>query len=174
LATVDEPIHLANYDSDWPLRFDIEANRLRSALSAHDIAIEHIGSTAVPGMIAKPVVDITIGLKEWRSLDAVRQILAANGYEDLDQAGVPERVYFRCRVPKAFNVHVVRYAGVHWVNNLALREFLRTHPAQARAYSESKRIAFELSTRMLLDYSERKAAFLSELIEQARTWTGSH
>jgi len=47
--------NLANYDSDWPVRFDIEAIRLRSGLSAHDILIEHIGSTAVPGMIAKPV-----------------------------------------------------------------------------------------------------------------------
>src|SRR5713101_6215555 len=69
------------------------------------------------------VIDITIGLKEWRCRDEIRQILVANGYEDFDQAGVPERVYFRCRVPRAFNVHVVRYAGVHWVNNLALRGF---------------------------------------------------
>jgi GrpB-like predicted nucleotidyltransferase (UPF0157 family) len=152
----------------------LKANPLHTALSAHDIEIEHLGSTAISGMIAKPVIDITIGLKEWRSLDAVRQILAANGYEDLDQAGVPERVYFRYRVPKAFNVHVVRYAGVHWVNNLALREFLRTHPAQAQVYAASKRAAFEQSTRMLLDYSERKAAYLDKLVEQARTWATSH
>ena len=169
-TNVDEPIHLTDYDKAWPVLFEVEAHRLRGALSQHPVQIEHIGSTAIPGIIAKPVIDIMIGLKDWSFLGDVRQVLVAYGYEDLGEAGISERFYFRRRSSQAFNVHVVSLVGAHWVTNLALRDFLRSHPLKAIGYGALKRTALQASTQMLLDYSERKSACIGDLIEQALQW----
>jgi GrpB-like predicted nucleotidyltransferase (UPF0157 family) len=166
VAEIDEPIHLSPYDSRWPALFQAEERRLSVALPP-DIAIEHIGSTSVPGLIAKPIVDIMIGTPAHHDVPAVRGLLVSLGYEDMGEAGVSGRVYLRRRTGPAFNAALVEWAGPHWRTNLALREYLRTHPEAALNYANIKRNAFESGARSLLAYSDFKSSFLSRLIHRA-------
>jgi GrpB-like predicted nucleotidyltransferase (UPF0157 family) len=141
MAELDEPIHLCPYDPKWPALFASEARRILAALPA-DVSIEHIGSTSVPGLVAKPIIDIMLGLaRTHRDLDTVRTTLTNLGYEDMGEAGVPGRLYFRRRAETAFNVALVTRGGSVWIANLALREYLRTHPEAAREYADTKRAA---------------------------------
>ena len=86
-----EPIHLCPYDPEWPALFAAEGRRILAALSA-DVAIEHIGSTSVPGIVAMPIIDIMLGVAEpHRDLDSIRTRLPELGYEDMGEAGGPAR-----------------------------------------------------------------------------------
>jgi GrpB-like predicted nucleotidyltransferase (UPF0157 family) len=85
VSDLDEPIHLSEYDPRWPILFSAEIRRLSSSLPG-DLAIEHIGSTSVPGMTAKPIVDIMVGTEAHHSVDEVRSVLVYLGYEDMGEA----------------------------------------------------------------------------------------
>jgi GrpB-like predicted nucleotidyltransferase (UPF0157 family) len=166
MADVDEPIHFSAYDPQWPTLFRAEAQRISARLPT-DIAVEHIGSTSVPGLLAKPIVDIMVGTEAHHDLAAVRAALVALGYEDLDEAGVSGRIYLRRRADTAFNIALVRRGHSLWVSNLALRDYLRTSSEARREYTDMKRRAVESGIRSLLAYSDFKSAILRRLLGQA-------
>ena len=171
---VDEPVLVATYDPSWPRRFERERRRVARRLAGAAVAIEHIGSTAVPGLDVKPVVDILVGVAGPLADHAVTPRLQALGYELLGEAGVPGRLYFRRRLARdAFNVHVVAHDGALWENDLLLRDFLRTHPAEARAYAAAKRLAATEAPDSLVRYSELKADAIGALVRRARAESGA-
>jgi GrpB-like predicted nucleotidyltransferase (UPF0157 family) len=163
---IDEPVHLSPYDRQWPTLFAAEAARVSSSLPV-PAAIEHIGSTSVPGLLAKPIIDIMVGI-ESENWDDARRSLALLGYEDLGEAGVPGRLYFRRRAENAFNIHVVLREGPIWKDNLALRDHLRQDSEAARTYAQTKRSAIESGATMLLSYSAYKREILTRLLAAAR------
>ena len=168
--SIDELVYILDYDPSWPLAFAAEQRRLCEALSMPETDVEHIGSTAVPGLEAKPVIDLMLGALAFPPSEALTSRLQVIGYEALGEAGVPERLYFRRRAPDAFNLHVVRRNGDHWISNLALRDYLRAHPSEQRHYAQAKREAIALGRNTLISYSEGKAAIVSELTHRARKW----
>ena len=171
----DETIELEEYDEAWPEQFEREGVNLLETLadSVHDIA--HVGSTAVAGMVAKPVVDIMVGVD---SLEAINQHVVALqtiGYEYFGEARVEGRLYFRKRDDEGahYNVSVVLHQGEHWQNYLAVRDYLREHPSVAEEYGALKRRIFEDEGKTrLIAYSEAKAEFMEQLLEDARQWCG--
>lgn len=165
MPEIDEPVHLSPYNPKWPALFAAEAERIVSNLPLQ-IAVEHIGSTGVAGLPAKAIIDIMVGIQQ-KDTDGVRRGLRSLGYDDLGEAGVPGRLYFRKRVPHAFNVHVVHQDGPIWKSNIALREYLRHHSEAARQYADVKRSAIESGATMLLSYSEYKREIVTELITRA-------
>ncbi len=172
MAELDEPIEVVSYDQDWPKAFTREACHVQEVLRHSALAIEHIGSTSVPGLAAKPVVDIMVGLRELSLGSSETAALTSLGYENLGEAGVPGRLYFRKRRGQSFNVHVMLFGGSLWEGNLLLRDFLRAHPAEAAAYDAWKRTAAR-DAPFLLAYSDRKAPFVGQLIERAKRWRAS-
>ena len=82
MTELDEPIHLCTYDQHWPALFASEAQRIAAGLSVN-IATEHIGSTAIPGLLAKPIIDVMLGMDSYHSLPTIRSELVALGYEDM-------------------------------------------------------------------------------------------
>jgi GrpB-like predicted nucleotidyltransferase (UPF0157 family) len=166
VTDLDEVIHLSEYDPQWAVLFCAEAERISLALPA-DVTIDHIGSTAVPGLIAKPTIDIMVGAEPHQRLEAIRSALVDLGYEDMGEAGVPGRIYFRRRIGTAFNIALVLRGGPVWVANLAFRDHLRTNPEARREYAETKRQALDSGIQSLLAYSEYKSAVVSRLILQA-------
>jgi GrpB-like predicted nucleotidyltransferase (UPF0157 family) len=166
VSNLDEPIHLSKYDPQWPILFRAEAGRLSVSLPA-DLAIEHIGSTAVPGLIAKPIVDIMVGTQAHHDLDAVRSALVYLGYDDMSEAGVPGRIYLRRRSPTAFNIALVERGGPLWLSNLAFRNHLQRSPEARNEYARIKIEAVESGIRSLLKYSDFKGAIVSRLILRA-------
>ncbi len=167
MPTLDEPITLAIYQADWPVRFVAEQQRLAVALGLPASQIEHIGSTAVPGLTAKPTLDLMLG---WPSYPPPADLIAALvqlGYESLGEAGVPARHYLRLRTGRSANLHVVLQHGPHWRNNLALRDYLRANPTACERYVQAKRAAVANGATTLLSYSAAKAQMVSELLAQA-------
>jgi GrpB-like predicted nucleotidyltransferase (UPF0157 family) len=168
-SPIDEPVTLAVYDPDWPRQFEQERDLIVGALGESTAAVDHIGSTAVRGLTAKPIVDILIGIDRPAQDGAVRAALLALRYEDLGEAGVPDRLYFRKRDPgRNYNAHVVQFGGDHWQNNLLLRDYLRTHPNEASHYQSVKTMAAHIAGDSLIEYSRLKETFVSELLQRAR------
>lgn len=166
MASVDEPVRLAAYDPEWPRHFRSEADRLRESLG-DVLGIEHIGSTAVPGLTAKSIVDVMVGVADLGRANLADRLEALD-YEDC--GGVEGRRYFRRRPDGChFNVQVVEYSSPLWQANLLLRDFLRSHPHAARRYSAAKLAAAETAP-MLLAYSELKSPLIKELLDEAGRW----
>jgi ribonuclease-3 len=162
-ALIDEPIAVVAPDPQWPQLAAEEIARLRGALG--DIAVEHIGSTAVAGVEGKPIIDLLAGVRE------LSPALRIPDYEACGEAGVPGRLYFRKRGPAAFNLHLVLRDGELWRDALAFRDYLRAHPDEARRYVERKREAVAAGASTLLRYSSEKAPMLLEILERARRWS---
>lgn len=160
------PVIVVPYDPEWPRRFEEERIVLAAVFAGSEPVIEHVGSTAVPGLGAKPVVDIMVGLQAL--VDAVDRIpaLEAAGYEYVDEyeTQLPERRYFRKprRRPRAFHVHCVVTGSEFWTRHLAFRDYLRAHPDAAAAYYELKR---DLAARLSKDeYTPAKSLFIERAL----------
>src|SRR5262245_35316949 len=136
---LDERVAVVAYDTAWPAQAQEEMARLRAVVGHRVREIEHIGSTAVPGLAAKPIIDLQAGIVKPTSVPSLTPILAAAGYEDLGEAGVPGRHYFRRRQPPvAANLHIVWNRKL-WRQNLTLRDYLRAYPEEADYYGRQKR-----------------------------------
>jgi GrpB-like predicted nucleotidyltransferase (UPF0157 family) len=169
----EDGVIVVGYDPDWPARFRELTGPMRAALGDIARRIDHIGSTAVPGLAAKPVIDIQISVASFEPLDAFRLPLEALGY--IFRAENPEltKRYFR-EPPGAGRVHIhVRLLG-HWNEQFALlfRDYLRTHPETAGRYGILKRdLAARYSRpheRQL--YTEAKDPFIWESMYAANRW----
>src|SRR5437764_6357295 len=161
-ALLDEAISLVPSDSAWPDLAAEESARLRVALV--DADIEHIGSTAVPGLDGKAIIDLLIGVPE------LTPSLRIPDYEAFGEAGVPGRLYFRKRGPVSFNAQVVERGGPLWRDALVLRDYLRAHPEERGRYASGKREAIASGATTLFRYSDAKAALVEGLLERARRW----
>ena len=170
MIEIDEPITITSYDATWPQLFEQEKPRLRSALGDMAIDIQHFGSTAIPNLAAKPIIDILIGLPllelEAKQVEALKQI----GYEYLGEAGVAGRLAFRKRHPHAFNLAVVQWRSQLWQDNILLRDYLRVHSQAVHRYEQHKYELMRQGVSTLLKYSERKSTLIAELLAQARAW----
>ena len=165
------PIVIVPYDTAWPALFCEQAAALRAALGGVALRIDHIGSTAVPALAAKPIIDVQVSVADFEPLDAYRVPLLELGY--VYRADNPERTkrYFR-EAPGQRRTHIhVRRAG-SFSEQLALlfRDFLRAHPDEAARYGNLKR---EIAARHRSDrqaYTAAKEPFIWETVRQADAW----
>jgi GrpB-like predicted nucleotidyltransferase (UPF0157 family) len=167
---LDEPIHLKQHNPLWKDYFNQEQERIRTRLPLNKIAIQHIGSTAISGIYAKPIIDIMIGVASFPPAELIIHELLNLGYEALGEAGVPDRLYFRYRKEPSFNLHVVQLEGQHWRSNLAFRDYLQAHPQEAKRYEATKLEAVRSGISLLLEYSTAKSAIAAELVARALAW----
>lgn len=136
------PVSLAEYDPLWTDKFEIEKQNLLRTAGEFFTQIEHIGSTAIPGMIAKPTIDILASITSLQETESLIKIIAPMGYiyvpEFEDE--LPERRYFyKDRIHEdTFHLHVVEMDSSFWKRHIALRDYLRAHPDEADAYAELK------------------------------------
>jgi GrpB-like predicted nucleotidyltransferase (UPF0157 family) len=157
------------YDPDWPRRFDEERRALTAVFAGTEAVIEHVGSTAVPGLGAKPVIDILVGVPVLVEVERRIPAFEAAGYEYVPEyeQQLPDRRYFRKpRVgPRAFHVHCVITGSDFWIRHLTFRDYLRTLPASAAAYDSLKR---ELAIRVSKEaYTEAKSPFIENVLASA-------
>ena len=167
MVDLDEPVVLVPYRPEWAEQADAERTRVADALGVGREAIEHIGSTAVPGLIAKPVVDLMLMVDAYPPAASTCRRIEELGYEPLGEAGVPGRAYFRLRAARNFNMHVVERNGQHHANNVRLRDLLRRDADARERYAVAKRAAIGTGATQLLAYSEAKAPAIAELLRRA-------
>jgi GrpB-like predicted nucleotidyltransferase (UPF0157 family) len=143
-------VELSEYDSAWAQRFEVEADLIARALGEFVRGIEHVGSTAVPGLAAKPTVDIAVGVD---SIDLPPELvdrMTAAGFERrVDPERVPPwetRFVKGADFPREVIVHVVEWRGSKWNEFLRFREALRGDPELAAEYEQLKRTLLERGT----------------------------
>ena len=171
---LDETIAVVDYDPRWPSWFADDAGELARALGVRLLEAEHIGSTSVPGMAAKPIIDILVAPVEWPLAAVDRGALEQLGYEYFGEANVPGREYFRRRAAHDTNLAVIEWGSPLWLDNLVLRDFLRAHGDAAAEYAGSKRAVWLGGSQTLLAYSAAKAHVVTALLNAARAWRKSH
>jgi GrpB-like predicted nucleotidyltransferase (UPF0157 family) len=157
------------YDPRWPGLFHQLRDRVDAALAGVAHVTEHVGSTAVPGLDAKPVIDLDVVVPDDAAQQAAVEALAAAGWQPQGNLGIAGREAF---LPLAGTVYHHLYAVVAGSpphrDHIDLRDFLRTHPVEAARYSSLKR---ELAALLRTDrtaYTDGKAAMISDLLQQAR------
>jgi GrpB-like predicted nucleotidyltransferase (UPF0157 family) len=156
---------LVDYDPEWSVEFIRERERIIIALGDLAQAIEHYGSTAIPGMPAKPIIDILVGVTPLEAWKACRAPLEGLGYDYAENAGVPgHHVFGRGRdgTERTHLVHVVDFLGDEWRLNLAFRDALRDDKGLQKAYlAEKERAAAASQGRAR--YNELKGSFIARI-----------
>lgn len=164
-------LRLIPYDSAWPAQFDAAARLLRTVLGDSVAAIEHVGSTAVPGLAGKPVIDIAIAVTSESAADACRAPLAGLGYAYRGPNGPdPLRRYFTLDVDgvRMQQIHLYIVPAPAWDEKLLFRDALRNDPTLAAAYtSEKYRIAAAIGWDKSA-YAVAKDPFVAQAIESLR------
>jgi len=169
MPEIDEPISLSEYDEGWPALFRREFRRLQAGLGVEPDMLEHIGSTAVPGLRAKPIIDIMLGVARLPPAPKIHSALLGLGYEALGEAGVRGRYAYRLRAGGyGINVHVVERNAQHWRANIAFRDFLRSDRAACEEYGRAKLAAIEGGAVTLLAYSGKKSELVATLVAKAK------
>jgi GrpB-like predicted nucleotidyltransferase (UPF0157 family) len=157
-------VEILEYDGSWPALFEAECAVLRGVLGDVAVAIHHIGSTAVPGLAAKPVIDILVEVGNLDLLDALNDRMLSIGYEAKGEYGIPGRRYF----PKGGDCrthHLHAFAsgdfGLH--RHLAVRDYLCCHADVAVEYAQVKRAAAAKCGNDLEKYCDAKDAYVKRL-----------
>jgi GrpB-like predicted nucleotidyltransferase (UPF0157 family) len=170
LGLESQTVRLAPYDDRWPGLFEAESARIVDAMAAAGsppLAIEHVGSTAVPGLAAKPILDIAAG----RSPDTLPAtyipILESLGYIYRGDGGLPGREFFRRGVMRSHHIHLVEVGGTHWCRYLRFRDALRGDPAIRDAYANLKHALASQFPRDREAYIAGKADFVERVVRGA-------
>ena len=173
IVVVVEPVHIVTYDPSWPALFAEERNLILQAVGQCIEEVEHVGSTAIPGLDAKPVIDLIVGLEDMAYADSCIEPLTNLGYSYwAEGAQLHHHLFVRFVDPamsaRTHNLHLVEAGGQYWEERLFFRDYLRKHPETATEYAELKH---RLATRHRDDreaYTEAKADFVSEVVRRAR------
>ena len=168
----DPAIVTVDPDPAWPALYEAERRRLATALGPLAARIEHIGSTAVPGLPAKPIVDIDVYVAAIEPMAPYRTPLEALGYVFTFDPEFPDLHFFGwpAERPRRFHVHVAQIDSRHVTRDLAVRDFLRAHPDVAREYAALKRSLTRAHPGDGEAYVAGKAPFMATLEQRALAW----
>jgi GrpB-like predicted nucleotidyltransferase (UPF0157 family) len=166
------PIVIAEYNAAWPVMFERERKVVGHALGKLVVEIEHIGSTAIPGLPAKPIIDLLVGI---RSLEEARSCavkpLVRLGYVYIPEyePWLPDELFFRKGVPGPWthHVHVMEPGNPRWEDHLRFRDYLRVHPATAAAYADLKKTLARRFGQDIGAYRDAKDDFVRDVLAHA-------
>ncbi|WP_018392588.1 GrpB family protein [Bacillus sp. 37MA] len=165
-------IIVTDYDDDWIQFFRTEAKKIREIFKDEIVEIHHIGSTAVPGLKAKPIIDIMSIVKDIKIVDTFNAKMVEIGYEALGELGIRGRRYFRKGGEnRTHQIHIFQFDNEFEIErHLAVREYLISHKDEAIKYGELKeRLAVEFP-KDIEGYSDGKDNFVKNLERRAIEW----
>jgi GrpB-like predicted nucleotidyltransferase (UPF0157 family) len=157
-------VQLSTWTPRWQTLFEDEAKRLRSALGPLVLGLEHYGSTSVPGLLAKPILDILVGGPPLLDPAPYVATLVPLGYEYAPWAGVPEHLVFGRGRGRTHLVHVVEHGGSAWQRALRFRDLLRANGTLAAAYADLKAALARRYPTDRASYTAAKAAFIERVL----------
>jgi GrpB-like predicted nucleotidyltransferase (UPF0157 family) len=160
-------IYLAPYDPTWPAQYEAEAAKIRAALGERAIVLEHVGSTSIPGMSAKPLLDILLAVADSSDEDAYVPTLTAQGY----RLHLREPDWEQHRVMKGewpfVNLHVFTVGSPEIRRMVGFRDRCRAHPEERRLYEETKRRLASQVWRHVQHYANAKGEVVEAIIARA-------
>ena len=165
------PIILISHNPQWLEEFKKESRLIAQALSDECVAIHHIGSTAINGIKAKPVIDILPEVRDIEKIDSLNGEMVRWGYTPRGEHGIPLRRFFTKDVNgvRAYHVHIFQAGNPELTRHLNFRDYLRAHPDEAKAYEALKE---DLATQFdnTLDYANAKSDFVRGMDRRASEW----
>jgi GrpB-like predicted nucleotidyltransferase (UPF0157 family) len=169
---VDGPVTLVEYDPRWPALFAREAARIRGALGERALLVEHVGSTSVPGLVAKPVVDVVLAVADSSDEAAYVPALEGAGYAlRIREPGWHQHRMLRGRDPDA-NLHMFTNRSPEIGRMLAFRDRLRAVEEDRERYAAAKRALAGRERRYLQEYADAKTAVVEEIVARAAGGAG--
>ena len=157
-------------EGSWKKEYEKERERLINLLERYIIDIQHIGSTAISCIMAKPIIDIAIGLIKWDYVKEVKEILINNGYYFRENAGDKNRLFFAKgeEERRTHYLHVYEFGSLGWRNHIYFRDYLNTHKESRERYNELKINLQSLYKNNRDLYTENKEKFILEVLNQDR------
>ena len=166
-------VRVVFHDPQWRQAFEAEAEQVAVALGESVVAIHHIGSTAVPDIYAKPIIDLLVEVRDITKVDDQSLVMQALGYEVMGEFGIPGRRYFRKNDRegnRTHHVHAFRAGSEEVVRHLAFRDYLTAHPDDAQRYSDLKRRLADEYPDSIDEYMNGKDGFIKEMDRRAAQW----
>jgi GrpB-like predicted nucleotidyltransferase (UPF0157 family) len=164
----NRPILVVEYDPQWPVLFEQERQAIITTLESSRLVVEHIGSTAVPGLAAKPVIDLGVGIRSLAEAPALIPAIEALGYayEPTLEQFTPERRFFWKGTPTVhtYHLHLAEMDNPILVRPLRFRDYLRRHPDLAEKYGEIKQELAKRCGQDLDAYVNGKTAFIEQVM----------
>ncbi len=178
---VSDAIVIVDYDPRWPSMFEEERVRLEAAIGQWAADIQHVGSTSIPGIAAKPIIDMAVHLNSLiDALFCVTPLREQLGYECLGEFGLPGRIYFRKLtdgplpgqshdgVGRTHQIHMYERSNEQYEKQIVFRDYLRAHPDAMREYEALKRELAARHSRDVEAYALAKSDFVLEILRRAR------
>lgn len=167
---IHEEVSLVAYNGAWPQLFEAERQRL-SALCPWLLQVEHFGSTAIPGMAAKPIIDILAGVESMAVADSLVELILASGYTTSREfnAKLTDRRWFMRAADgkRTHHLHVVELGGAQWQERLLFRDKLRSNKNLSRRYEELKVQLATMHKRDREAYTDAKSQFIAAVVGAA-------
>jgi GrpB-like predicted nucleotidyltransferase (UPF0157 family) len=165
-------IEMVPYNPDWPFLYRQEARQIVPALVGEIVLIHHIGSTAIPGIKAKPIIDCLIEVRQIERVDNYNTALIALGYNPRGENGIPGRRYFNKKTGSTHthHLHIFQVGHPEINRHLDFRDYLRAYPADAQAYSQLKEELAQKHRHDSIAYTEGKNDFVQEIDHRAAMW----
>lgn len=177
---VQRVVEVVDSDPGWPAAFAAERDRIQVALAEADVsdevvAVEHIGSTSVPGLAAKPIIDVLVGLRRWPASPELIAALEGLGYVHRGEAGIVARNYLQdapSGEPRTRQVHVVEHGTRIWRDHVGFRDHLRAHAGDRDAYGRLKQQLARRHRHDIMAYLEGKRPFIRGILARIRAEAG--
>jgi GrpB-like predicted nucleotidyltransferase (UPF0157 family) len=169
-------VEVVPHNPRWRDAFEAEAKHVAVALGENVVAIHHIGSTAIPNIYAKPVVDLLVEVRDIAEVDGRSSAMESIGYEVMGEYGIPGRRYFRKDKQEGIrthHVHTFETGSAEVGRHLAFRDYMIAHPWEAQRYSELKRRLAEEHPQSIDGYMDGKDGFIKEMDRRAARWRTS-
>jgi GrpB-like predicted nucleotidyltransferase (UPF0157 family) len=165
-------IEVTSYNPDWPYLYREEARQIVTSLTGEIVLIHHIGSTAIPGIKAKPVIDILGEVRSIERVDNFNKALISLGYNPHGENGIPGRRYFNKKADNTHthHIHIFQVGHPEIDRHLNFRDYLRIHPDEAQAYSQLKEELAQKYRDDSIAYTEGKNDFVQKIDRRAAVW----
>ena len=158
------------YNPEWADMFKVEASRITAFLGKEVQEIHHIGSTAIPSITAKPIIDILVVVHDINKIDKYNQVMINQGYIPMGEYGIPRRRFFikGSDSNRTYHVHIFQTGDANIERHLNFRDYLIAHPEEAKAYSHLKEQLAKNFAEDIEGYMGGKSSFIKEIDRKAR------
>ena len=161
------------YDSKWPQNYVEVSNQIKSIMDDDLSAIHHIGSTAIPGLLAKPIIDILGEARNIQDISRYQRAMKAIGFESKGEFGIADRAYFSRKSGIAVHLHIFPVGHFQVEKHLLFRDYLLAHPDAVKIYQNKKEELLEDLSKPRDFYQVGKNELINSITTDAYTWKGS-
>lgn len=166
-------IEVVPHDLKWQSGFKLESIAIAKALEQNVVAIYHIGSTAIPNIYAKPIIDLLVEVNNINEVDSQNATMETLGYQAMGEFGIVGRRYFRKHNPlgtRTHHVHIFETHSPEITRHLTFRDYMISHPVEAQEYSDLKRKLAKKYPHDIEGYMDGKDEFIKDIDRKAALW----